>query len=86
MVYLFKKENKPFIFVSVKTGILKSQSPFALLVKGDKVGRKNAHLSSKLTLPPVVLWVGLCDDGDAITHRKAQVARLLPCERMHGRD
>lgn len=69
---------------SGKQGLLKSQLPFVLSVKGDEVGRKNAHLSPQLSFPPVVLRVGLCDNGDAITQSKGQITRLLSSESMHG--
>lgn len=53
----------------------------------DEVGREDPHLSVlQLTFPPVVLGFCLGDDGNPVAGGEAQVAGLLPCERVGCRD
>lgn len=82
-----KEERNP----SLWNWDLKSPSSFIIafalvpLVR-HKVSWENAHLSPQFSLPPVVLRVGLCDDGDAVSSHEAQVSWLLASERVIGCD
>lgn len=53
----------------------------------DEVGREDPDSPVvQLPLPPVVVRVRLGDDGDPVARDEAQVAGLLPCERVGRRD
>lgn len=53
---------------------------------GDEVGGEDPDPPVvQLPLPPVVLGVGAGDDGDAVPGDEAQIAGLLPRERVRGR-
>lgn len=53
----------------------------------DEVSRENPDSPVlQLSLPPVILGLGLGDDSDSVAGDKTQVARLLPRERMGRRD
>lgn len=53
----------------------------------DKVGGEDPNAPViQPPLPPVILWVRLGDDGDAVAGGDAQVAGLLTGEWVDGRD
>lgn len=52
-----------------------------------EVGRKDAYAPVAMTtLPPIVLRLGLGNHGDAVAGDEAQVAGLLPRERVRRLD